>query len=101
MTSAAKVYPHVVTDPEVMSLRRPCIEGTRIRVMDVVAMREEGLSPEQIVEELSSLSGLHDVYAALLYYHGHKDEFEAAFAEDARFRAEWERIEDEHRQKNR
>jgi uncharacterized protein (DUF433 family) len=82
-TAAKTVYPHITKDPEVCS-GRACVEGTRIRVMDIVAMREEGLTPEQIVEEFTSLAGVEDVYAALLYYHDHKDEVTADFAEAER-----------------
>jgi uncharacterized protein (DUF433 family) len=66
-TAAKTVYPHITKDTQVCS-GRACVEGTRIRVMDIVAMRRDGVSPERIVEEFTSLSGVEDVYAALLYY---------------------------------
>lgn len=91
-TAAKTVYLHITKDPQVCS-GRACIEGTRIRVMDVVALRREGLSPERISEEFTSLSGVEDVYAALLYYRDHRDEIESDFAEDARLAEEWERNE--------
>jgi uncharacterized protein (DUF433 family) len=92
-TAAKTVYPHITKNPQVCS-GRACIEGTRIRVMDIVAMRREGVSPERIAEEFTSLSGVEDVYAALLYYGDHKDEIESDFAEDARLAEEWERNEE-------
>ena len=93
-TAAKMVYPHITKDPGVCS-GRACVEGTRIRVMDIVAMRNEGLSPERIVEEFTSLSGVEDVYAALLYHADHRDEIEADFAEAQRLSEEGERREEE------
>jgi uncharacterized protein (DUF433 family) len=91
MASTAKwVYPHITKHPQICS-GRPCVDGTRIRVMDIVAMRREGLTPEQIVAEFSSLSGVEDVYAALLYYHDHLDEIDNDFVEDKRLADDWER----------
>ena len=95
-TAAKTVYPHITKDAQVCS-GRACVEGTRIRVMDIVAMRREGVSPERIVQEFTSLSGVEDVYAALLYYGDHKDEIESDFAEDARLAEEWEHNEEARR----
>ena len=62
---------------------RARIAGHRIRVMDIVALHEKGgLSPTQVVEQYPTIT-LADVYAALAYYHDHRDEIEADF-EDAR-----------------
>ena len=95
MATAAKIiYPHITKDPGVCS-GRACVEGTRVRVMDIVAMRREGLSPERIVEEFTSLSGVEDVYAALLYYRDHQDEVEADFTEALHLSEEGERLEEE------
>jgi uncharacterized protein (DUF433 family) len=92
-TAAKTVYPHITKDPGVCS-GRPCVEGTRVRVVDILALHEAGLSPKQIVEEFTSLSGPADVYAALLYYHDHKSEIEADIKEDEALAAQYER---EHR----
>jgi len=47
-TAAARtVFPHLTTDPEVCH-GRPCIAGTRVRVMDVVAAHEQGISPDEL-----------------------------------------------------
>jgi len=81
-TAAKVVYPHITKDPGVCS-GRPCVQGTRVRVVDILALHEAGLSPERIVEEFTSLSGVEDVYAALLYYHDHKSEIDADVREDA------------------
>jgi uncharacterized protein (DUF433 family) len=92
-TAAKTVYPHITKDPSVCS-GRPCVEGTRVRVVDILALHEEGLSPEQIVKEFTSLNGLADVYAALLYYHDHKSEIEADLKADEALAEQYER---EHR----
>jgi uncharacterized protein (DUF433 family) len=90
MATAAKLaYPHITKTPGVCS-GRPCVEGTRVRVVDVVALHEAGLSAEQIVEELTTLGGPADVFAALLYYHDHKNEIEADMAEDAALVSQYE-----------
>jgi uncharacterized protein (DUF433 family) len=45
---------------------RPCIRGMRIRVSDVLDLLANGLSAEQIVEELPDLE-LMDVQACLRF----------------------------------
>lgn len=92
-TAAKTVYPHITKDPGVCS-GRPCVEGTRVRVVDILALHEAGLTPEQIVKELTTLTGPADVYAALLYYHDHKGEIEADLKQDEALAAQYE---DEHR----
>jgi uncharacterized protein (DUF433 family) len=89
-TALRIVYPHITKNPTVCS-GRACVVGTRVRVMDIVALSAEGHTPEQIVAEYSSLASPTDVYAALLYYADHKDEIDADFAEDERLATESER----------
>jgi len=94
MATAARLsYPHITRTPGVCG-GRPCVEGTRIRVVDVVALHEAGLSAEQVVAERPTLAGPADVFAALLYYHDHKTEIDADVAEDAALADRYER---EHR----
>lgn len=45
---------------------RPCIRGMRIRVADILDLLANGLSAQQVVEELPDLE-LADVQAALRY----------------------------------
>ncbi|MDB5307261.1 MAG: hypothetical protein JWO38_1463 [Gemmataceae bacterium] len=62
---------------------RARIAGHSIRVMDIVALHEHGpMSPAEIARQYPTIT-LADVYAALAYYHDHRDEIEADFA-DAR-----------------
>lgn len=73
-------YPHVSTDSRVMS-GRPCIAGTRVRVMDIVSAYKAGVPDEQIREYFSSRTlTLSEVHAALAYYYDHQEEIEAAFS---------------------
>lgn len=64
---------------------QPRISGHRIRVQDVVVWHEtHGLSPDQIVSEFPQLT-LGDVYAALAYYHDHRDEINRQMREEEEF----------------
>ena len=75
-------YPHITTDSRVMS-GRPCIAGTRVRVMDVVGAYKAGVSDEELQEYFSSRPlTLSEIHAALAYYYDHQGEIDAAFAED-------------------
>lgn len=70
MASDAK---RVVTDASVCG-GAPTLEGTRIRVSDIVVAYDlHDLSPEEIVGEFPSLR-LQDVHAALAHYHSHPEE---------------------------
>jgi uncharacterized protein (DUF433 family) len=88
-TAAARtVFPHITTDPEVCH-GRPCISGTRVRVMDVVAAHEQGVFPDELQDHFATRRlTLAEIYAALAYYNDHRDEVEADFAEAERVAAE-------------
>ncbi|HEY2412591.1 MAG TPA: DUF433 domain-containing protein [Pirellulaceae bacterium] len=64
----------------------PRIDGSRIRVSQIVLMTEQGMSADEIVSNFPHLT-LAQVYAALSYYHDHRaqidDEIRAA---DEQFR---------------
>lgn len=45
---------------------RPCIRGMRIRVSDVLDLLANGLSPEQVLEEMPDLE-LEDIHASLRF----------------------------------
>lgn len=55
----------ITADPEQCG-GRPCIRGMRIRVSDVLDLLANGLSPEDIVEEMPDLE-LEDVRASLRF----------------------------------
>ena len=76
--------PHITTDPDVCH-GRPCIAGTRVRVLDIVAAHEQGVSPAELQDYFTTRPlALAEIYAALAYYNDHKDEIEADFAEHER-----------------
>ncbi len=55
----------ITVDPEQCG-GRPCVRGMRIRVSDVLDLLANGLTPEQIVEELPDLEPA-DIQACLRY----------------------------------
>ncbi|CAN5873032.1 DUF433 domain-containing protein [soil metagenome] len=55
----------ITVDPEQCG-GRSCIRGMRIRVSDVLDLLANGLSAEQIIEEMPDLE-LEDVYASLRF----------------------------------
>ena len=92
-TLPALSYPHISAQPQVMS-GRPCIAGTRVRVMDIVSARQAGVTDEELREYFSSRPlTLSEIHAALTYYYDHQEEIDAALAEDAQLgrQAEHER----------
>jgi uncharacterized protein (DUF433 family) len=89
-TALKNVYPHIAKNRDVCS-GRACVAGTRVRVMDIVALHKAGVSPDDIVREFPSLQSAIDVYAALVYFADHRDEIESDFEEDRRLADESER----------
>ncbi|HEX8709439.1 MAG TPA: DUF433 domain-containing protein [Pyrinomonadaceae bacterium] len=55
----------ITTNPEQCG-GRPCIRGMRIRVIDVLDLFADGLSAQQILEEMPDLEA-EDLQAALQY----------------------------------
>ena len=55
----------VTVDPERLG-GRPCVRDMRIRVTDVLDLLANGLTPEQVVEELPDLE-LEDIRACLRF----------------------------------
>jgi len=76
---------YVETRPNRDGQMRAFVVGTRVRVQDLVSDHERhGLSPEQIAREYPHLT-LAQVYAALAYYHDHRDEVREAMKADDEF----------------
>jgi uncharacterized protein (DUF433 family) len=68
------IYPHITLN----SRGVPCIDGTRHRVIDIVADHvAHGYSAAQIVEQYPDLT-LAQVHAALTYYYDHQDAMDTA-----------------------
>jgi uncharacterized protein (DUF433 family) len=55
---------------------KPRIAGHHVRVQDVVIWTEQGQSPDQIVANIPSIT-IADVYAALAFYHDHREQIDA------------------------
>jgi len=87
-TASVATYPHISKKPGVCG-GKACIAGTRIRVMDIVALLERGLPPERMLEHYSSRPlTLAEVHSALGYYYDHRDEIEADLRSDENAKAE-------------
>jgi len=70
---ASPLVEHIVSTPGTCG-GKPRIAGSRIRVQDIVVWHEgHGLSPDEIVSQFPGIT-LADVYAALTYYHDHREE---------------------------
>ena len=77
---------------------KPCIAGTRVRVQDIVACHEfQGMSADEIAAGYPQIA-LADVYAALAFYHDHRDEIRKQMKDDEAFVARFR--EDYHRRHN-
>jgi len=79
-TAAKTVYSHITKDPEVCG-GRACIDGTRIRVVDIACLQREGYTPDKMLEVYPSLN-LAQLHAALSYYYENPQEIESALQED-------------------
>jgi len=55
----------VVSDPEICG-GRPVIRGTRMRVVDILDMLAEGVTPREILDDFDYLTEA-DLFAALAY----------------------------------
>ena len=71
---------------------KPCIRGTRIRVVDVLGWYEgHGWSASEIVEQFPHITQA-DVFAALAYYWDNKEEVDRWIAEDNAYVEEMMRL---------
>lgn len=91
MATTAQVYAHISKDPEVCG-GRACIDGTRIRVMDIVGLHQHGYAPETMLNVYATPLTLAQVYAALTYYYDHPEEIEASFKKDEEVVAKLKRL---------
>jgi uncharacterized protein (DUF433 family) len=70
----------ITSDPELHN-GRPVVAGTGVTVRAIAIMYKQGLSPEDIGDELPLSLAL--VYAALTYYHLNTGEIEADILADS------------------
>src|SRR3954447_17887563 len=72
---------HIVSTPDTCG-GKPRIAGSRIRVKDVVIWHvHQGMTPAEIVSKWPHLT-LASIYAALAYYHDHREETNAEIMAD-------------------
>jgi uncharacterized protein (DUF433 family) len=72
---------HIVSTPDTCG-GKPRIAGSRIQVKHVAIMHErQGMTPEAIVSEYPHLT-LADIYAALAYYHDHREAINSEIVAD-------------------
>ena len=72
---------YIVSTPDTCG-GKPRIAGSRIQVKHIAIMHErQGMKPEEIVSEFPHLT-LAGIYAALAYYHDHREEMNAEIAAD-------------------
>jgi uncharacterized protein (DUF433 family) len=90
--SEAITYPHITFNPD----GAPCIDGTRHRVIDIVADHvAHGYSAAQIVEQYPDLT-LAQVHAALTYYYDHQDDMDATLMASYAQAEHWRRLHAPH-----
>ena len=78
------IQEHIEITPGVCG-EKPRIAGHRIRVQDIVIWHEQmGMSPDEILYHHPSIT-LSDVYAALAYYHDHREQIRKQIAESEAF----------------
>ena len=81
-------YPYIASRPDAFR-GKPHIDGTRIRVSDVMVHHVlGGESAEQIQAAFPHLT-LAQIHSALAYYYDHKEEIQAEVEASARFAEEF------------
>jgi uncharacterized protein (DUF433 family) len=76
---------HIVSTPDTCG-GKPRIAGNRIQVKHVAIMHErQGMSTQAIVSEYPHIT-LADIYAALAYYHDHREAINAEIVQPSRLK---------------
>jgi uncharacterized protein (DUF433 family) len=88
--ASQQAYAHITKDPEVCG-GKACVDGTRIRVMDIVGLHRHGYTPEQMLNFYAAPLTLAQVHAALTYYYDNPGEIDASFREDQQVVADLKR----------
>ena len=82
---------HIELRPGVRG-ERAFVAGHRVRVQDIALWNEEGLSADEIVSRVPTIS-LADVHAALAYYYDHREAIDRQIQEDEAIASEMEAAE--------
>jgi uncharacterized protein (DUF433 family) len=100
MATAAKTigYPHIEKTPDVRG-GKACIEGTRIAVVDIVRLVEQGLQPSEMLSHYARTLTLAQVHAALAYYYDNPDEIADYFHREESAQEEVEALQEEYRRR--
>ncbi|MEG3977653.1 DUF433 domain-containing protein [Microcoleus sp. herbarium8] len=77
----------IISTPETCG-NRPRIAGTRITVQRIAVWYKMGMSPEEIITEISHLN-LAQVHGALAYYYANQEQINADIAAEE---AEYDRL---------
>ena len=81
MATAPKlVYAHITRNPEVRG-GIPCIDGTRLAVVDIALLHTRGYQPEEMLNYYMRRLTLAQVHSALAYYFDHSEEIDSYFEE--------------------
>ena len=91
MSSVVEIGTLIDRDPQIRG-GRPKIAGTALTVSRIVRWYKAGMTPEEIAQEYPHLT-LAQVYAALAYYHGNREEIEADIEQEDSIARDWERLE--------
>lgn len=90
MATAPKlVYAHITRDPEVRG-GKPCIDGTRLAVVDIALLHMRGYQPEEMLNYYMRPLTLAQVHSALAYYFDHREEIDSYFEDSEQAAAELE-----------
>ncbi len=95
-TAKATLLPSHITKTPGVCGGKACIDGTRIRVLDIVGLHRRGLKPEEMLNVYASPLTLAQVYAALSYAYDHPDEIEADLEKDRQAADEIDRAREEY-----
>ena len=98
--AAIKEYAHIEKTPGVCG-GKACIEGTRIRVLDIVNLLRCGYEPEEMRDMYAVPLTLGQIHAALAYYYDHPEEIEASSRQARKVAAQVQREQARHLKQRR
>jgi uncharacterized protein (DUF433 family) len=91
MTTAVQLDAMLVCTPEVCGGRLR-IDGTRVTVLQIVALYKRGETPEEIAQNFPQVN-LGQVYAALAYYHANRSAVDQQLNDES---AQYDQLKTQH-----
>lgn len=73
-------HPYIVRIPGVKG-GEPIIKDKGVTVRTVIALKRQGVTPEQMVDDYDGVLTLAEIYDALSFYYDHQEEIERYLAE--------------------